>query len=125
MIYLIDTSAWIEYLDGSAKGEKVNKSLNEAEIFTTSQVIAELVSKTKRKRGNVDTAYNAIIKIAKVSEVTPRIAKEAGILHAETKAKLQSFSLADALIICSARALKAKILTTDSHFKSFKEAIII
>lgn len=126
MSYIIDTSAWIEYLEGSAKGEKIHNILKEKEeVFTLSIIIAEVISKTKKKKANIEIAYNALISNTKIFEITPRIAKESGILHAETKEKLQSFALADALIICSARFLKAKIITLDHHFKSFKEAIVL
>lgn len=126
MACIIDTSAWIEYLEGSAKGEKIHEILKgKEEIFILPIIIAEVISKTKKKKGNIEIAYNALISNTKTFEITPRIAKESGILHAQTKAKLQSFALADALIICAARFLKAKIITLDYHFKLFKEAIIL
>ena len=88
MSYFIDSSAWIEYLEGSEKGEKGRNILkSEEDIFN----------------------------------VTPKIAKDAGLLHAGMKSKNSSFSLADALIIFSARFLKAKILTKDPHFKECKK----
>ncbi len=126
MKYLIDSSAWIEYLEGSLSGEMVNKILKEQnEIYTTSLNIAEVVSKVKRKRGNSELAYEAIIKNSEITNITPKIAHEAGLLHASMKNKILGFSLADALIIKSAQNIKATILTTDNHFKQFKEAIII
>ena len=126
MVYIIDTSAWIEYLEGSSKGEKVNELLaNNEEIYIILIVLSEIVSKVKRSNGDVDLAYNSLIKNAKIFEITPRIAKEAGLLHVETRLRIPNFALADATIICAAKALKAKIITADNHFKSFKEAIII
>ena len=57
MKYLIDTSAWIEYLNGSESGEKVNKILkNRNEIYVISLIISEVISKVKRKEG--DTVFN-------------------------------------------------------------------
>ena len=124
--HIIDTSAWIEYLEGSSKGEKVNKLLKtNEEIYIISIILSEVISKIRRSNSNVDLAYNSLIKNTKIFEITPRIAKEAGLLHAETRLRMPSFALADALIICAAKALKAKILTTDNHFKSFKEAIVL
>lgn len=125
MKYLIDTSAWIEYLDGSKSGEKVDKILKDHEIYVISLIISEVVSKVKRKKGNVDLAYDCIIKNSKIFEITPKISKKIGILHAETRAKIPDFSLADASIVCSAEAIDAGIITTDTHFKGFKEAILI
>ncbi|HLC78013.1 MAG TPA: PIN domain-containing protein [Candidatus Nanoarchaeia archaeon] len=126
MKYLVDTSAWIEYLDGSKIGEEVNKILKGTnEIYVISLIVSELVSKVKRKNGNADTAYDCIIKNSKIFDITPRTSKKIGILHAEVRNKIPSFSLADASILCSAESLGAKILTKDSHFKGFKETILI
>ncbi len=126
MKYLVDTSAWIEYLEGSKTGEEVNKILQgRNEIYAISLIVSEVVSKVKRKNGNADTAYDCIIKNSKIFEITPRLAKKIGLLHAEIRGKIPSFSLADASIICSAEAADARILTKDSHFKGFKEAILI
>lgn len=126
MVYIIDTSAWIEYLEGSSRGEKVNELLTRHEgVYIIPIILSEVISKTKRLKGDTELAYNSLIKNTKIFEITPRIAKEAGLLHAETRLRIPSFALADSLIICAAKALKAKIITTDSHFKSFKEAIVL
>ena len=119
MKYLIDSSAWIEYLNGSNLGKEVSTLLSDNnEIYVIPLIIAEVVSKVKRNSSDAELAYDAIIKNAKIFETTPKTAKEAGLLHTLTKKKVGNFSLADALIICSARVLKAKIISKDSHLKS-------
>jgi len=126
MKYLIDSSAWIEYLEGSEKGEKINKILKEDnEILTLPINIGEVISYISRKRGDSNLAYSLIIKNSKQINITPRISKEAGLLHAKIKDDNPSFSLADAFMIISAKSSSAILLTKDNHFKSFKEAIII
>lgn len=120
MKYLIDTSAWIEYLEGSNAGGKINDIVTaENSIYTTPQIIGEVISKVKRKRGNLEIAYKTLISRAQIMEATPRIAKEAGILHAMHKEKVPSFSLADSFIIKIAESIQAAILTKDAHFKQF------
>lgn len=126
MKYLIDSSAWIEYLKGSEAGEKVYKILQgNNEIFTLPLNISEVVSKIKRENGNVDIAYESIISNALLLEVNQNIAKEAGLLHSQLRRKSSSISIADTLMITSVKAISAKLLTKDEHFKDFKEAIII
>lgn len=126
MKYVIDSYAWIEYLDGSVAGERVKKILeNENEIFSLNLTISEVVSRVKRKRGDVDIAYAAINSISKVAEVTPEIAKKAGEFHAEIRKKTKDFGLVDALILILAREINAKIVTGDEHFRGFKEAVFI
>ncbi|MBI2448927.1 PIN domain-containing protein [Candidatus Pacearchaeota archaeon] len=126
MKYIIDAYGWIEYLNGSLAGEKINKILKEDhDIYSISMTISEVVSKVKRKKGNVDVAYNSIISNSKIIEITPKIAKEAGLLHAETRKEIENFGLVDAILIIIARHANAKILTNDFHFKNFKETILI
>jgi|SRR3989344_5427755 len=127
MKYIIDSYAWVEYLEGSKLGEKVREIINDKdkEIFSLNLTIAEIVSKVKRKKGNTDTAYNAIVANSKIKEITPSIARRAGLFHAEIRAKIKNFGLADALILILAREIDAKILTSDEHFRGFKEAIFL
>ena len=125
MKYVIDSSCWIEYLEGSESGEKVNEILNRDEIFALPINIAEVVSKVKRKKGDFELAYKSIISNASIIDITPKIAKNAGILHAEIKSKMPNFGLADALIITAAKSISARVLTSDEHFRGFKEAVMI
>ena len=126
MRYIIDSYAWIEYLNGSSIGEKVMKILKSGdEIYSLNLIIAEVISIIKIKNSNVDIAYQAITLNSKIAEISSEIAKEAGLFHAETKKKIKNFGLVDSLIYIVARKLNAKILTGDEHFRGFKEAIII
>ncbi len=126
MKYCIDAYAWIEYLNGGEKGEKVNSFLTkENEIYILAITIAETVSKVKRRKQNAEIAYDAMIKNAQIIGITPRMAKEAGLLHAERRKEIPNFGLADALLLVLARKIKAHIITGDHHFKNFKEAIMI
>ena len=126
MKYIIDAYAWIEYLIGGKLGEKVREIiLSNEEIISLNITIAEVISKINRKKGNIDIAYNAINTNSKIIDITPEIAKEAGILHAETRKQIENFGLVDALLVITAREMRAKILTGDHHLKNFKEAIFI
>jgi predicted nucleic acid-binding protein len=126
MKYIIDSYAWIEYLDGSSPGEKVKKILEgDNEIFSLNLTISEVVSRVKRKNGDVDIAFTAINSISKVAEITPEMAKKAGKFHAEIRKKIKDFGLVDSLILILARELNAKVVTGDEHFRGFKETIFI
>lgn len=126
MKYIIDSYAWIEYLNGSILGERVSEIIKgNNEIYSISMTVPEVISRVKRIKGNVDIAYNAITSNSIVIEIKPEIGKEAGLLHAEIKEKVKNFGLVDSLILTLARKLNAKILTGDQHFKGFKEAIML
>ena len=127
MTYIIDAHAWIEYFIGSDKGSKVKKILEseEDEILTSIITVAEVVSITKRENRDAEQKFNDMMNLSKIHFINPEFAKEAGILHAETRKKIRDFGLADAFVLLTARKLGAKIVTGDPHFKGFKEAILI
>ena len=127
MRYVIDAHAWIEYFIGSNKGNYVKKILesNENEIFSSIITIAEVVSITKRENRDAEQKYIDMINLSKIFFLNTELAKEAGILHAETRKKIKDFGLADVFVLLTARKLNAKIVTGDHHFKGFKEAILI
>jgi len=126
MKLIIDAHAWIEYLNGSSMGEKVNQILEEDnEILVLPITISEVIAKVKKNKGNVDTAYFAIVKNSKMFNPTPKIAKEAGLLYVETRDKNKSFGIVDSLLITSAILTGAKLVTGDAHFKPFKETILL
>ena len=126
MRYIIDSSAWIEYLEGTKKGEKIRNILkgdNDAVLLAIN--LAEIISKAKRMKYDTEQVYESLINNAQIFEITPKIAKEAGLLHAQMKEKIEDFGLVDAIIVSAARSISAKIVTEDRHFRGFKEAIII
>lgn len=127
MNLIIDSYAWIEYLDGSDKGNRAKEKImiEDNIIHTTSLTIAEVVSRAKRKGKDTAIAYQTITTNSTIINITSPLAKEAGILHAEIRKEIKDFGLADAFVLLTARKLNAKIVTGDPHFKGFKEAILI
>ncbi len=126
MKYLIDSFAWFEYFEGTDIGNKAKEFIeSDNELFSINLTISEVVSRFKRKKFDYELAYKAIITNSKVIEISPELAKKAGILHADLKEKYDNLGLVDALLITLARNLNAKILTGDQHFKEFKEAVML
>lgn len=127
MKYIIDSYAWIEYLEGSILGQKVHEIVTNTnnEIISLSVTIAEVISRVKRKKGNVEIAFKAITSNAKIIEISSQVAQEAGLLHADMRQKIKNFGLVDSFLVILARKLDAKILTGDPHFKGFKETLFI
>jgi predicted nucleic acid-binding protein len=126
MKFFFDSSAWIEYLEGSEKGEKVKDILKgDNDVFSIPLVISEVVSKVKRSGKDTDICFKAIISNSKIFNLTPEIAKEVGILHAEIKKKKRDFGLADATIWVCAKKLDSKLITCDHHFKDFGNLLLL
>ena len=124
--YVIDTFAWIEYLIASNKGTIVKEIIESEhnEIFTSLISISEVMSVAKREGMDYNQTFLTIISLSKIYEIDLEFAKEAGLLHAEIRTKIKDFGLADTFILLTARKLQAKVLTGDSHFKSFNKEVI-
>jgi predicted nucleic acid-binding protein len=125
--YVVDAYAWIEYLGGSASGERVRAIFEEegSEIYSCAVTVAEVVSKIARERKGFEVAYDVILSNSQVISVDEELSKEAGLLHAEMRKVERDFGLADAYVLAAARRLKSKVLTGDPHFRKVKEAILI
>jgi predicted nucleic acid-binding protein len=124
--FLIDSSAWIEYLEGSLKGEKVNEILESSnEIYSISLILSEVISKSKRSNQDVGIPFRAITLNSKFVDISPDLSREAGILHAEMKKKNRDFGLVDAMIWVLAKNLNAKLVTCDFHFRNFKNVVLL
>lgn len=123
--YVIDSWAWIEYLDGTNAGRKVKDALEKGPIYTNIVSIAEVISKVKRKGKDTDVAMEAITTKSRVIVGSPTFARDVGILHSETKRTRPNFSLADAFALQTAKGMNAKVITGDPDFKGMKEAIML
>jgi len=126
MRYIFDAWAWIEYLEGGRTGEVINNLLkSDNEIYTLNITIAEVVGKAKKSGKDAELAYDILIKNSITFDLTPEIAKQAGIFYVEMRRKNPSFGIIDAILLISAREFHAKLVTGDEHFKGCKEAILI
>ncbi len=125
--YVIDAYAWIEYLDGTEKGKIVKEIIESQEnkIYTNIITIAELASIFTRKRYNLEECKNSIFPLTNFYKIDVDFAEEAGKLHAEIKQERKHISMADVMVLLTARKLKAKLLTGDEDFRGLKEVIMI
>ena len=131
---VVDTYAWIEYFNGTEKGEKVKKFLIEEYTYTPEIVLAEIARKYIREEASLETVKQRLRIIGELSVtvgIDYKIALESGeayleLLDHSKKLKLKAKpGLGDAIILATAKVLNAKILTGDQHFKKIKITIWI
>lgn len=127
MKIVLDTSSWIDYFEGNDAGLKVKEYVENKgnEIITNILSLSELFSFLKRKGFNPENVNKNIISLSKIYNFDINFAKEAGLLHAETKKKIKDFGMIDSFILLTAKKTNAKLITADEHFKNFKETILI
>ena len=124
----VDSSAWFEYFSGGRRGTLVRTRMDGSEtLLSSSVVLAELCSKYVRsgEAGSVDARMAFIQKQCAVIEITAEIGLAAGRIHAEEKAKKGKFSLADALVLATARSRASLVLTFDADFSGLDDAIVL
>jgi predicted nucleic acid-binding protein len=124
--YVVDSWAWIEYLEGSVAGQKVREVIADErnEIFTHVVSLGEIVSKVRRSEKDADVAWAAITTNSKVFALE-KDSKDAGLLHAKMVSKGSHFGLADAFVLSAARKLGAKVLTGDPDFADVEDAVMV
>ena len=127
MKIVVDTYAWIEIFVGSEKGAKAKEHLEKADmVYTPDIVLAEIARKYLREGMNQDTIVDRLRIIIEASDIIPidaEVALEAAkcymeLLNAAKEEGLRKPSLFDAIVLATARTLKAKVLTGDEHLKS-------
>jgi predicted nucleic acid-binding protein len=124
--YIADAYAWVEYLDGTPRGEKLRDILESgADVYTCTVTPAEGTSKAARTGRDPETAYAVIHGNSTITPADEQLSRSAGLLHAEARRTIHDFGLADAYVLATARTLHTRILTGDPHFKDIPEATTI
>lgn len=110
---VVDTSAWIEWLVGSAIGKKVGKRIpDRSDCIVPTIVQLELSKWLVRELG--EEAADQVIAYTQKCIVVPldtNIALLAADLHREHK-----LATADAIVYATARQQEAELITCDTHF---------
>lgn len=119
---VIDSWAWMEYLDGSELGNKAKPSIEGGNALTNMVTVAEVVSKVNRMGKDPSIAFDAIISLSKIIIGDEDFAKNVGLLHSSIKKRKPNFSLGDAFVLQTARSSNARVLTGDPDFEGIKEA---
>lgn len=119
--YLLDTWAWIEYLEGGKYAEEVNEIIeSEENCYTSVQSIAELSDLYHQGSIKIDMNWDQLRQFITTKktdkvEITETIAEKAGKIKANERKKKQDFGLADAVILSTAKIFDLKLVSGDSH----------
>lgn len=122
MIYIIDTYAWIEYVNGSNKALMLKRLFDNLEnkFITLECCIAELVGFSLKK----GIRSKGIIELVRANSIIlPVLTKnwiESAKIKLEIRKKVPNFGLIDAILISKQKELNCKIISGDPHFKNIK-----
>ena len=115
---IFDTSAWIEFFQGTQQGKKVGEVLSRGENFTSIVSIAELINWCLRsnKADRIDEYVNGIKKGSEILELNEDIVKIAGFISYQRKKIISKWGMMDSFILATAQIYNLKILTKDRQF---------
>lgn len=119
MVMLFDTSAWIEFFQGTEKSKKVENMLKTEENFTSIVTFAEIVNWCLKNRieDKIKDYVQGIKKGSKILELNEDIVIVAGKLNYERKKIIKNWGMLDSFIVATSLLYNLKILTKDTQFK--------
>jgi len=130
--YVIDAYAWIEYFKASKLGE-IAKEYIESEYSTTPTIVVSEISRKlsqqiligKETQEGRQQLLEFIRSTSKIINLNFDTAAETGKIIEELRDKANGWSLADLIILSTARTLSGKAVTGDEHFRKVEDAIFI
>ncbi|MBT2322633.1 type II toxin-antitoxin system VapC family toxin [Variovorax paradoxus] len=117
---VVDTSAWIEWLVGSALGKKLGKEFPDKERCIVPTIVQLELSKWLMREVGEEEADQVLAYTQKcvVVPLDTSIALLAAELHREHK-----LATADAVVYATARHQGADLLTCDAHFEGLRHTM--
>lgn len=124
---VLDASALVEYADATGKGKLVQELVENHKnvILVPSIALGEFVSLLERRGFNSEKVLAPLLDFVVPVEVKPGHCIRAGKRHSELRKIEKDISLADCIIMEIAYEHDALVLTTDSHFKHYKNSKIL
>jgi predicted nucleic acid-binding protein len=118
---VVDSFAWIEYFAGTKPGEKAARYIESGQAITPTIVVAELSAKYSSLQQDFASKLKFITLKSRIIALDEQIAVEAGAINVERKRKIARWGMVDSIILATARAQKASVLTGDEHFRDLEE----
>lgn len=119
---LVDTSAWIEWLIGSATGDRIAEHLPEQSDWLVPTMVQLELSKWLSREVGEDKA-DQVIAFTQVCQVVPLDTEIA--LAAADACRTHKLATADAIIFATTQAHGAQLLTCDAHFEGLPGVTLI
>lgn len=118
---LFDTWAWWEVLRGSELGAALQRRYLEApgvQILTAAISLGEISAKLSAEGSeeSISPAVSSIRRASAVLDLTGELAVEAGILRTQLRRRSKGASLADGIVLATARRNGARLVSEDRAF---------
>ena len=122
---LIDTSAWVEFLLGSRKGNRVRERINSEACYSSIVTIAELSNWAQRENQETERIIDAVKELSAVIGLDEDIAVLAGKLNFNRKKENRKWGIMDSMILATAEMYDMEILTCDDDFSDVSKVTVL
>lgn len=124
---IIDSSAWVEYFNGSAAGKQIARYIEHPRtaVLTSGVIVAEVCVNFLKSGKRVDDAVLAFSQLTELVPFDIQLGRQAATAYVWRRKTKPKFSLADATILAIARLQRVKIITCDRDFEGLPEALVI
>ena len=119
---LVDSCGWLEYFCDGPLAEKYYSYLKNLRTVITPTIVVYEVYKKIRKEKSEESALLAVAQI-KETEIIPLT--ESLALSAADVSLAYTLPIADAMVYATGKTRKAKIITSDWHFKNLENVVFI
>lgn len=122
---LLDTSAWVEYFKGTAKGEIVKQYLKEENVYTSAITLAEIT------KWGVENNNDCVIIVSQIKTnsiiilVEEEVLLNAGKLYVQLRKLKPKIGLIDTIIYASALLHDLTLISCDRDFSDLPNVELI
>jgi predicted nucleic acid-binding protein len=122
---ILDTSAWIEFFEGTEKGKRVKIVLEQNKCYTSIVSLAEVTNWSLKE--NKETAFfiGTITKLSTVINLDNEIAVLAGKLNFERKRVIKKWGMLDSFIFATGMVYNLRLLAKDPDYKGLPDVEIL
>lgn len=118
---LLDTSAWIEFFEGTGKGERVKDVLNQNKCYTSIVSLAEITNWSLKYNKDTKFLVDTIEKLSSIINMDKSIVVLAGQLNFERKKKNKKWGMLDSFVLATGMIYNLKILAKDPDYKDVND----
>ena len=123
--YCLDTSAWLSYIKGELIENKLEKIIDNENIFTPMLVLAEISDVLIREKKNPEDIIQFIKNKSQILPLTINITLESSKIKNKQKRINPKFGLFDSLHFATAQTNNLIFVTKDKDFSNLPNTLIL
>lgn len=123
--YVLDASAWIEYVKGTSRGAEVRRIIDGKQVLVSSYTVLEVAIALGREGRVVEDVVRVLLDRALVHHLSSTTAANAAQFFLAARSKRPKFSGGDAVVVSTADELGFPLVTCDNDFTGLQGVIVV